>query len=228
MTNARCLIISMNFAQYRSIWRHTLRWLIAGAWVLAPAFVQSASIDGVVTDKSGAQLSDAVIYAVPNSGTALAKPGRAAAVDQVNKDFMPLVTPVQTGTLVSFPNKDNIRHHVYSFSPPKTFELKLYSGVPSAPLLFDKPGVVVLGCNIHDWMLAYIYVVDTPYFAKTQNGRGRIEGLPAGEYDLKAWHPQLRGAVLTQRVKVGADSADAIKFTLDLLPKPPQAVPAGK
>jgi plastocyanin len=114
---------------------------------------------------------------------------REAQVEQLDKTFVPLVTVVQTGTQVQFPNRDPIRHHVYSFSPPKTFELKLYSGTPAAPVLFDKPGEVVLGCNIHDNMIAYVLVVDTPHFAKTnKEGKAKIDGLPAGDYDVRLWH----------------------------------------
>lgn len=83
--------------------------------------------------------------------------------------------PVYVGTRVTFPNRDNIRHHVYSFSSAKKFELPLYIGTPAAPVVFDKPGVVALGCNIHDWMLAYIYVLTTPHFAKTAaDGKARL------------------------------------------------------
>lgn len=105
---------------------------------------------------------------------------------------MPVMTVVQTGAQISFPNNDTVRHHVYSFSPTKPFELKLYSGTPGSPILFDKPGTVVIGCNIHDQMVAYIQVVNTPYFAKSDDtGQARIADLPLGKYRLKAWHYQL-------------------------------------
>ena len=95
---------------------------------------------------------------------------------------------------MNFPNRDNIRHHVYSFSSPKKFELPLYIGTPATPVLFDKPGVVALGCNIHDWMLAYIYVVTTPYFAKTAaDGKARLDGLTPGPYEARVWQPRMRG-----------------------------------
>jgi hypothetical protein len=91
---------------------------------------------------------------------------------------------------VYFPNKDNVRHHVYSFSTAKTFELQLYSEKSAPPVLLDKPGIVVLGCNIHDWMLGYVYVSETPYFAKSKaDGTAVISNLPAGEYTLRLWHP---------------------------------------
>ena len=188
----------------------------------------AASLNVTVIDKNNALLDDAVIYAVPVSAI-VAPPKRGGIVDQVNKEFQPYVTAVQTGTAVSFPNKDNIRHHVYSFSPAKTFELRLYSGSPSKPVVFDKPGAVVLGCNIHDWMLAYVYVVDTPYFATTTKGSARIDGIPAGEYELRAWQPQLRGAPPSQRLTVGAQDS-AHRIALDLGPKPSagSANPAAK
>jgi hypothetical protein len=94
---------------------------------------------------------------------------------------------------VKFPNSDNIRHQVYSFSPTKRFELRLYEGTPSDPVLFEKPGVVVLGCNIHDWMLGYIYVTDDPRFGVTDaQGKLTLEQLPAGSYQATLWHPQVR------------------------------------
>jgi hypothetical protein len=116
-----------------------------------------------------------------------------AILDQFDKEFIPSVLPIYVGTSVTFPNRDNIRHHVYSFSAPKKFELPLYIGTPAAPLVFDKPGVVVLGCNIHDWMVAYIYVLTTPFFAKTdKDGKARIADVPPGAYEARVWHPRMR------------------------------------
>ena len=101
---------------------------------------------------------------------------------------------VRTGTAVSFPNNDDIRHHVYSFSEAKKFELPLYKGVPAEPVVFDQAGTVVLGCNIHDWMLAYVYVVDTPWRLVTdEKGAGVLDDLPAGRYRVDVLHPRLKG-----------------------------------
>jgi len=203
---------------------NVIRRLPAGLMLVCLAATAEASaITALVTDSKGAPLSDAVIYALPVTTTGITKPLRPAIINQVDKEFTPLVTPVQTGTLINFPNKDNIRHQIYSFSPPKIFNLKLYSGVPADPVLFDKPGVVVLGCNIHDWMLAYVYVVDTPYFAKTKDGRGRIDALPAGSYQLRIWHPNLVGTLPEQVVKIGAIDEAPVKFQLELQAKSPQA-----
>jgi plastocyanin len=117
---------------------------------------------------------------------------QAAATAQANmgqrdKAFTPKVLIVQTGTAVNFPNFDTVRHHVYSFSPTRPFEIKLYAGTPAAPITFDKPGIVTLGCNIHDRMLGYIHVVDTPYFGLSDE-RGQLSiDLPAGEHRARVW-----------------------------------------
>ncbi len=198
---------------------HPLSRCLSGVLLALPMLATAATLSVQVGDQSSAALSDAVVYAVPVNGKAPARPAPTAIIDQVNRQFTPLVSVVQVGTAVSFPNKDNIRHQVYSFSPAKTFELKLYSGVPSQPVTFDKPGLVVMGCNIHDRMLAYVQVVDTPWFAKTgADGAARIEGLPAGDYQLHVWRYDAvdqAGAVRT--IKAGADTE--VKINLDLKPK---------
>ena len=101
---------------------------------------------------------------------------------------------------MTFPNKDNIRHHVYSFSPARPFELKLYSGRPANPVVFDHAGLVTLGCNIHDVMLGYVLVVDTPYHAVSQaDGLAVLHDIPAGDWQLHAWLPGLHEQGLAPR-----------------------------
>jgi plastocyanin len=157
-----------------------------------------------VRDAKGALVSDAVVSAVPER-----KPpspaSRRAVMDQKNRMFVPHVMAVQTGTAVTFPNSDNVRHQVYSFSPAKRFQLPLYSGTPATPVVFDKPGVVAIGCNIHDQMSAYIVVVDTPHFARTVNGRAELAGLPEGTYDVRVWHEGARSEPPPQSVRLGAE-----------------------
>jgi len=144
-----------------------------------------------VADEKGKPIEDAVVFLTPLGTTPAAPPPSTALMDQHDKEFVPYVLPVYVGTRVTFPNRDNIRHHVYSFSSAKKFELPLYIGTPAAPVVFDKPGVVALGCNIHDWMLAYIYVLTTPYFVKTAaDGKARLEGLAPGAYEARVWHPR--------------------------------------
>jgi plastocyanin len=148
-----------------------------------------------VRDPKGTAVSDAVIYAQPASGSSPSvRPKTRAIIDQVNKEFVPRVNIIQAGTEVFFPNSDNIRHSIYSFSSAKTFTTKLYSGREAAPVLFDKTGLVILGCNIHDTMVAWVFVVDTPWFAKSDaDGAGTIKGLPPGDYTITAAAPSSAG-----------------------------------
>src|SRR5215831_21277406 len=158
------------------------------------ACAQTAEIAARVTDDQGRPVEDAVVVAVPSDSTHLPVRPHEAMVDQVNQEFVPKVTAVVVGTPVRFPNHDNIRHQVYSFSPAKRFELPLYAGVPAEAVLFDKPGVVILGCNIHDWMIGYVYVSESPYFAKTgKDGTAVIAELPQRGYTVRVWHPLLEG-----------------------------------
>ena len=159
------------------------------AWVLlagTPLPAAGASLAVEVRDARGAAASGAVVYAVP-LGRTPPPASREAVMDQRDRRFVPHVLAVQTGTAVRFPNSDNVRHQVYSFSPAKKFQLPLYAGTPATRIVFDKPGVAVLGCNIHDRMSAFIVVVDTPYFAVAEKGRALLRDLPAGGYDVHLW-----------------------------------------
>jgi plastocyanin len=181
---------------------------------LSTAFAAAAPLTVQVSNAAGQAIADAVVYAEPVAGPPAAKsPRQPVEIEQKGRTFLPLVTVVQTGTEISFPNRDTVRHHVYSFSPAKTFEIKLKADVAgSPPVLFDKPGTVVVGCNIHDQMVAYIQVVNTPYFAKTDaTGKARIDNLPNGKYTLKAWHFNLPGAtaIPEQELSVSAGEANA-------------------
>ena len=186
---------------------------------IVSATAWAAEIAATVTDQRGAPVGDAVVYATPRSGK---RPPRTQPVSiaHQNQQFIPYVTAVQAGALVNLPNLDPVKHHAYSISPTKKFELPLYSGTPEKPLLFDKPGVVAIGCNIHDWMSAYVYVVDTPFFAITAaDGRAQLRGLVAGAYDVEVWQPRLKGepSANKQQVTVGPSPA-SVAFALDLRP----------
>jgi plastocyanin len=197
--------------------------LLALAFVLpaAPAG-HAATLEITVKDTRGAPVEDAVVWAMPKAGPAPFRK-REAAISQRDKTFVPMVTVIQTGTPVQFPNLDPIRHHVYSFSAPKPFELKLYAGTPVAPVVFDKPGEVVLGCNIHDHMIAWVYVVDTPWFAKTAaDGQAKIEGLPAGEYDLQVVHHAQASPQPPAAIRLRADETLVAPFSFSLNPLPPR------
>jgi hypothetical protein len=115
---------------------------------------------------------------------------------------------------------------VYSFSPAKVFELKLYAGTPVAPVLFDKPGEVVLGCNIHDHMIAYVYVVDTPWFGKTaRDGLIRLEGVSAGEYDLHIVHYRQAAPQAPAAIRLRGEETLASAITIALKPPAPRVAP---
>ena len=187
------------------------------------AFGQTAQIAVAIEDPQKRPIADAVVVAVPASGDLRTgdRP-RENVVDQVDKEFVPRVLAVAAGTAVTFPNHDNVRHHVYSFSPAKRFELPLYAGVPAKPVVFDKPGVVVLGCNIHDWMIGYVYVSESPYFAKTgKDGKARLAGLAPGTYVVRIWHPQLaQPEEATRRsIELVPGQVADVAWTVDLKPQ---------
>jgi plastocyanin len=178
----------------------------AAAALLAVLFAYSTFAGTVtvsVTTHSGAVAEDTVIVFDPLDATPPASHD-AAIIDQINKRFVPRVSVVRTGTAITFPNSDRIRHQVYSFSPAKTFALKLYAGSPKTPVEFDQPGLVVLGCNIHDSMVAFVGVVDSPYFAKTSDSGNAVLNLPAGRYRLRAWHPNELSAIPAREITVAA------------------------
>lgn len=159
------------------------------AFLLLGTPLHAASLHAELVDDQGQPLANAVLSL--HSAVAPVPAPATAVMDQRSQQFAPTVLAVRSGTSVAFPNSDNIRHHVYSFSPAKRFELRLYQGTPSEPVFFDKPGVVVLGCNIHDWMVGYVYVTDDPWFAVSdEQGRLSLEQLPAGAYTVSLWHPQ--------------------------------------
>lgn len=189
--------------------------LAAIALGLATANAMAADVTVEVRDANGNTIADAVLYAEPVKGTPPpARPDAHAIIDQVNKEFVPRVSIVQAGTSVNFPNSDNIRHSIYSFSPAKTFTTKLYAGREAAPVIFDKTGVAVLGCNIHDTMVAWVFIVDTPWFAKSGvDGTGVLTKLPAGEYHITA--AAAGGTVTTATIDVQVAEAP-LRHTITL------------
>lgn len=208
------------------MFRHSLRTTLLPLIAVLPlsqvhAGVQAVS--GSVTGTDGAAVADAVVF-VQALSPAPGKPRAMQAVDQVNKTFVPGLLPIVVGTSVRFPNHDQIHHHVYSFSPTKTFELPLYKGEDAPPVLFDKVGVVKIGCNIHDWMSGIILVLPSPHFAVTgADGRFALEDLPAGAYTLVAWHAlsKVRPEDTAQSVQVGPDVIN-VSFKLPLAPAHPR------
>lgn len=182
-------------------------------YLLAAVCTSAAAFEVSVVDQHGNPLADAFV-AIPSGE--IGSPNEAAAVmDQIDVQFVPHVLAIDQGQSVVFPNSDNIRHHVYSFSDPKRFEIKLYQGVPNQPVKFDQPGLVALGCNIHDDMLAYIYVSPWPHYAVTdQSGIVHFE-LNAPE--IAVWHPWLK-AQAPERFDISElDENSSVTITLQVV-----------
>ncbi|MDB5452149.1 MAG: methylamine utilization protein [Caulobacteraceae bacterium] len=183
---------------------------------------QAADLTVVVKTPQGRPVADAVVTAYPNaaydkSRIRFAGPYR---VSQHDMTFDPFVLVVPVGAEVSFPNLDRVRHHVYSFSPAKTFELKLYGQDETRTVRMDKAGVVALGCNIHDQMSAFVVVVDTPFAVKTDaKGEAVLRGLPGDQARVQVWHPyaKAKGNAVSQSAAL---SAGPLGVTLDLRPTP--------
>lgn len=166
---------------------------------------------------AGQPVTDAVIMVVPQSGKGQVRVGASYRMAQKDLQFQPFVLIVPVGAEVAFPNLDPVRHHVYSFSNAKVFELKLYGRDENRRVKFDKPGVVAVGCNIHDAMSAYIRVVDTPYAAKTgAGGEVTISGVPAGGATVTIWHPYLKAARNETSRAVAIPAAGVIRQALVL------------
>ncbi|MFZ3182707.1 MAG: methylamine utilization protein [Pseudomonas sp.] len=186
----------------------------------------AAELQIVLQDAEGQPLSDAVLWISPSPApTSAANDPLNALMDQQNRAFVPYVLAVQRGTTVRFPNSDPINHHVYSFSPAKRFELRLHhQGEGAQEVLFDHVGLVTLGCNVHDWMLGFILVIDSPWFVQTDvNGRARLHYNPAKGQQLNLWHPQLADAEANLARSLPTDGMARINLTQPLKrdPRPP-------
>ena len=186
----------------------------------------AASLMVRVVDSSGRPVSDAVVTLRPNGSSARPSAAGTFSVSQKDMQFHPFTLVVPVGAKVSFPNLDPTRHHVYSFSPAKRFELKLFAKDQSRSVVFDKPGVVALGCNIHDAMTAFIVVTDSPWTAKTgRNGIAQFAGAPNVPGRVSVWHPYLRAKANLVEQSVSAASRNA-NFSIALR-APPMAMSDG-
>ena len=198
-----------------------------GWGLLAPMLVvcsagRAADLQANIHAADGTPVADAVITLMPENGpTPRPVYGGEAVMDQVHSTFVPHVLVLPVGTAVRFPNSDRIHHDVYSFSPAKTFELPLYKGMPSQPVMFDKTGVVVLGCNIHDWMLGYIDVVATPWYTKTDaDGHASLTNVPVGKYQLILWQPDLDtpGNKVQRQVELSDSHPYVLELSVSIVP----------
>lgn len=182
----------------------------------ATASAASGSVRVEIKDPKGTPVGDAVASLTPlDAPPALTPPAEPAVIVQDKEEYQPYVTAVVAGTRISFPNRDKVQHHVYSQSKAKPFEIPLYRGETPEPVRFDQPGVITLGCNIHDWMSAYVVVLATPHFEKSQgDGIVNLTALAPGRYRLEVWHPRATQTV-TREVTIANDEASqAIAVTL--------------
>jgi plastocyanin len=164
--------------------------LVAG--LLAAAGARGATLQVQVSGADGKPIAEAVAYLESPAAMAAARPLKGQEIEQKDRQFTQRVSVVPLGSEIEFPNRDKVRHHVYSVSPAKTFDLKLYIGKPVNPVVFDRAGVAVLGCNIHDEMVAFVVVVPTPHYGQsTASGSIKLDNVPAGSYQLLVWHPDL-------------------------------------
>jgi len=197
------------------------------ALLLAPAAAAAGQLVVAVKDAAGQPVANAVVAFRPAGGRAAAarEPG-TYVVTQADVRFSPFVIVAPVGSEVLFPNKDKVRHHVYSFSQPKRFELKLYGRDETRRVIFDQPGVVSLGCNIHDQMMGFVFVSDTPYVAKTgPSGEVTLDDLPAGAGTVTVWHPFQRSRLneVSEAQQIPAQGAAHAAFAMTL-----RAPPEGK
>ncbi len=157
----------------------------------AASTVQASELQVRVVDREGQPVSEVVVAARGSRAKSSPAAAQTAVMDQVDRQFVPRILVIQAGTSVAFPNSDTVSHQVYSFSPTKRFQLPLYRGQTHPPLLFPEPGIVVLGCNIHDSMIGYIYVAPGPSFGKTDaSGTAVLKDLTADDYELMVWSPR--------------------------------------
>lgn len=198
--------------------------LAALVCALAAAPAQAATLVITVQTSDGHPLQGAVVIAHPLDGPARKPQPIKAVMDQVNRAFAPDLLVIPVGSTVTFPNSDSVSHQIYSFSPPKRFQLPLYRGTPYPPVHFDLAGVVTLGCNIHDEMVGYLVVTDAPYYGRTDPKGAWSNELTRGRYRITIWHPRMRdeAADLERELTIGeGDHAElTLRLTKSLTPAP--------
>lgn len=200
------------------MWIHFLS-SITLYFFLSSAAANAVDVDLSIVDQHNKPLANAVAALVPEKKPEF--PIQKAIIDQQNNLFVPDLLVVRTNTLINFPNSDDVRHHVYSFSAAKKFELRLYHGKTAEPVLFDKPGKVVLGCNIHDSMSAHIFVLDTDYYQISgADGKIRLQNIPDGNYKLQIFHPKMEKDFIEEAVKLSNTNLSKT-ITLTIEPPPP-------
>lgn len=190
---------------------------LAGLLALAAPRLAAADLVVTVNDAKGKPVADAVLSLMPLDQPAppATEPEPEITIAQRNSEFIPLVVAVRVGARVRFPNLDKIKHHVYSLSAAKRFDLPLHGGDTAPAVELDQPGVVSVGCNIHDWMRSYVVVLDSPWFARSgPDGVARISA-PAGRYRREIWHFRLAQPV-TEEIVLAEETPLAATIPLAL------------
>jgi plastocyanin len=204
--------------------RRFVRERMAFLLALSLTFVSPAnSRDLTVTaiQRNGRPLAGAVITVEAETSSPSPAAPVQVVMDQVNLGFVPDLLVIPVNSSVQFPNSDAVSHQVYSFSTAKTFQLPLYRGKPYPPVVFDRPGVITLGCNIHDNMLAYIVVTRAPYFGRTDaRGQWKVDDLPKGRYRVRIWHPLSNELASIDSLVTDADDSVTLRLTRNLRPAP--------
>ena len=186
------------------------------AAVCLPAGTGAAELAVNVARPDGTPLPGAVVMLHGPPGSSPARPA-TFVVDQVDQSFKPDLTVIPVGSTVTFPNSDKVSHQVYSFSPAKRFQLPLYRGTPYAPTKFETAGIVTLGCNIHDDMIAYLVVTDAAWFGRTgADGNWTAGDLPAGQFRIEVWHPRLREKTQAIEKSLGLEQSQSAKLEIRL------------
>lgn len=179
----------------------------------------ASELEVTFIDSAGNPVKDAVIEIVTPDIPVPDNWNYKGLMDQVDKEFIGNVVTIVKGSYISFPNSDDIQHHVYSFSDNNTFDLPLYIGTDAEPVLFDQSGVTVVGCNIHDWMLGYIYVGDSHLMSKSDiTGMAKISNLLSGNYTFKIWHERAKrnDQFSTYNISIPESGSASVDIELDL------------
>ncbi|KKO44908.1 hypothetical protein WG68_13875 [Arsukibacterium ikkense] len=201
--------------------------LLIAAVLLTPDQANAGSLTISIVNQQQQPLADAVVE-LRAVGQQVVTPQRIRVAQQ-QLTFIPFVSAIPVGSEVEFPNLDKTRHHVYSFSPARQFEIQLYADKPEAPIRFDTVGIVALGCNIHDYMQAYIYVGESDLVAVSDtDGQLHWSGLAPGQYQLYLWHPWQLEPHPGQPLKVSMPVQTAtLRLAIDLTQQKPQAPQRG-
>lgn len=207
------------------------QWHWVGSVALASALACAATAHAAmlkvqINDDKGSPVGDAVVTVLAQNAAEKTPDRRAPpatkTIDQKRETFIPYIEIFRPGDKVLFRNSDQMRHHVYTFSPLKPFEFVLVPGESSKPIALDQTGVIAVGCNIHDMMITYLYVSDAPWIARTTaDGRAVFTDVPAGPWVVRVWHPRLRPGkpdLAQSTTLVTADESKVVTFALSLLP----------